>query len=88
MPEYRKGHIIIWPFSPISRLPAANGKAREWVKETLHAWNDVDMVVSPGKLCRDRGTDDEYASVEAFYSRPTTPDCKVIVSSPSPVCCP
>lgn len=57
-------------------LPATNIMAQEQVIQTLNSWNDLDMVISLGDLCQDRGTDDEYASVKAFFgqlNKPHTP---------------
>lgn len=59
-------------------LPAANIKAQEQVIRTLNSWNDLDMVISLGDLCRDRGTDDEYASVKAFFGHLNKPHYPVV----------
>jgi hypothetical protein len=50
-------------------LPGKNIKEQEQVIQTINSWNDVDMVISLGDLCQDRGTDDEYASVKAFFGQ-------------------
>jgi 3',5'-cyclic-AMP phosphodiesterase len=67
-----------WSLFPLSiltdlHMPGANIRAQEKVIQTINSWNDVDMVISLGDVCQDRGTDGEYTSVKQFFSRLNKP---------------
>jgi 3',5'-cyclic-AMP phosphodiesterase len=59
-------------------LPGANMKEQEQVIQTMNSWNDLDMVISLGDLCQDRGTEEEYASVKEFFSKLKKPHYPVV----------
>lgn len=49
-------------------LPGKHIDLKKQVIQTVNTWKDVDMVVAVGDLCEDRGTNEEYAAVKAFFA--------------------
>jgi len=67
---YGSTHIIILG-DP--HLPGKHLDKKENVLEQINTWSDVDSVVAMGDLCSLTGTEEEYASVKAYFSKLNKP---------------
>lgn len=50
-------------------IPGEHIESKKEALETIKTWTDVDMIISVGDICEDRGTDDEYAAAKEFFSK-------------------
>jgi 3',5'-cyclic-AMP phosphodiesterase len=50
-------------------LPGSELPAKENLLRTIDGWDDIDRVVVLGDICKETGTDAEYAAAKAFFSR-------------------
>ncbi len=63
---YANMHIVVLG-DP--HIPGKHLDAKEQVLEQINRWSDVDSVVAMGDLCSMTGTEEEYATVKAYFSK-------------------
>ena len=62
--EYR--HLVILG-DP--HLPGSKILMKEKTIAAINRWDDVDMVIAVGDICKERGTNEEYAAAKEFFSK-------------------
>lgn len=50
-------------------LPGDKIKIKEQVIATINTWDDVDMIIAVGDICKERGTDEEYTAAKEFFAK-------------------
>ena len=50
-------------------LPGKNLKAKEKLIETINSWENTDLVVAVGDICKSTGTKEEYQFARAYFSK-------------------